>query len=306
MKSLITTKRRKPKTSFKKKFFTILGKKSNLRVATEDEFEEEDVPNKSMVRILAFFLFLTIFIIGGIGIRVSIAKSNLPMAVEPPSGLVSGEGTGATSANSGMTAVSLLGPKGGQQAEPVTQPMPETALTPLPEPISPQAPVSNPSTVALAPAGTEAAALPEMREGGALLIEEPSLGGADLVAPQPTMKDAPTAKGAPTHLVSSGDTWESIARDYARPVDMLKQANPNTVLRVGIRLNIPSPEGVITQAEVVGDEMSSDKVYVMKKGDNLTKIAKLHKTSVDKLMKLNNFTDKEVRKLQIGQKIMIP
>lgn len=48
---------------------------------------------------------------------------------------------------------------------------------------------------------------------------------------------------------------------------------------------------------------SSNNVYVVKKGDNLTKIAKAYGTTVAKLVKLNNIKDKN--KIIVGQKIKI-
>ena len=49
--------------------------------------------------------------------------------------------------------------------------------------------------------------------------------------------------------------------------------------------------------------MDSNEFYIVKAGDNLTKIAKLHKTSVEKLVKLNNIKNKNL--IVVGQKIKI-
>lgn len=43
--------------------------------------------------------------------------------------------------------------------------------------------------------------------------------------------------------------------------------------------------------------------YIVKSGDNLSKVAKLHKTSVDKLVLLNNIKDKNI--IRVGQKLKI-
>lgn len=48
-------------------------------------------------------------------------------------------------------------------------------------------------------------------------------------------------------------------------------------------------------------EKDCSNMYVVKKGDNLTKIAKLHNTSVDKLVNLNNIKNKNL--ISVGQKI---
>jgi|GEM_PF-2222936 len=76
----------------------------------------------------------------------------------------------------------------------------------------------------------------------------------------------------------------------------------------------PAPEGPIRRAVPVEPPPSAEasaepapaegEFYVVKKGDNLTTIARQHGTTVAELLKLNKIDDE--RKLQIGQKLILP
>ena len=46
--------------------------------------------------------------------------------------------------------------------------------------------------------------------------------------------------------------------------------------------------------------------YIVKRGDTLGKIASAHRVKLSALMKANNLTDKDAKKLRIGQKLTIP
>jgi LysM repeat protein len=82
-------------------------------------------------------------------------------------------------------------------------------------------------------------------------------------------------------------------------------------------LNLPSPSGAVARDESkssrspakstvkdVKTSSSSGKTYTVAKGDNPVTIAKKFKVSYDDLLALNHIEDP--RKLQIGQKLLIP
>jgi LysM repeat protein len=64
------------------------------------------------------------------------------------------------------------------------------------------------------------------------------------------------------------------------------------------------PSRLATKEEHATAPLSSGKIYIVKKGDNPTTIAKRFKVSYDDLMVLNHIDNP--RKLQIGQKLLIP
>ncbi len=61
-------------------------------------------------------------------------------------------------------------------------------------------------------------------------------------------------------------------------------------------------EPPIPRAEPVSP--AEGEIYIIKRGDNLTNIAKQHGTTVAEILKLNKIEDE--RKLQIGQKLILP
>lgn len=74
---------------------------------------------------------------------------------------------------------------------------------------------------------------------------------------------------------------------------------------------LPPEKPVVTKSapaprasHVTAAASASKKVYVVKKGDNLTKIAKAHKTTVSKILKVNPKLNPN--KIVVGQKITLP
>lgn len=104
--------------------------------------------------------------------------------------------------------------------------------------------------------------------------------------PAPT----PTAQG--TYVVKAGDTLSKIASKYGITYQELARinniANPNLIL-VGQVLKVPTNK--------------TETTYVVKAGDNLTKIAKQFNTSVDSLVAKNNIKNKNL--IYAGQVLKI-
>jgi membrane-bound lytic murein transglycosylase D len=95
-----------------------------------------------------------------------------------------------------------------------------------------------------------------------------------------------------THKVKSGDTLSQIAVKYGTRYKIIKQFNnlKSNSLKLNQRLLIP----------VDPDTFNKPKIYRVKKGDNLYKIAKKLKVSV-KQLKVNS----KNKYLKIGDKIIV-
>lgn len=103
----------------------------------------------------------------------------------------------------------------------------------------------------------------------------------------------PQASGGDTHVVRKGDTLWELARERGCTVEQVRKANRmrEGELRVGMRLTLPNCKPVPA------------KVYVVRKGDTLSKIAKRYRTSVDALRQHNRLDTDVIR---LGQRLTIP
>lgn len=121
----------------------------------------------------------------------------------------------------------------------------------------------------------------------------------------------PLATGEGTeHTVTKGDSFYTVAKKYNLSINAIKAANPgvdSTKLKIGQKLKIPAASATpALAAGYVNDTasaVSSGKVYTVKSGDNLTKIAKLNEVSVKSLRAANNLKTDQVK---VGQKLKIP
>lgn len=147
-------------------------------------------------------------------------------------------------------------------------------------------------------------------------------------APKPAA--TPLAKRE-TYTVIAGDTLRRIAVKFGTTVEALEKANNLTstsIIRTGQVLVVgTAPAGAVPNVEaqksapVISKEQKpvepppiaepkpestapSGKTYTVAKGDNPYNIAKKFNTTQDALMKANKIDDP--RKLQIGQKLVIP
>lgn len=159
-------------------------------------------------------------------------------------------------------------------------------------------------------------------------------------APEPAPAAAPVTEAASqTYTVVAGDTLRKIATKFKTSVEALEKANNITdasMIRTGQVLVVgkaaaaapvpvtsnptpsvvakPEPQQPVAAAPkpaapelkpVAKAEPSlSGQSYVVAKGDNPYSIAKKFQVTQDALMKANNIDDP--RKLQIGQKLVIP
>ncbi len=128
------------------------------------------------------------------------------------------------------------------------------------------------------------------------------------------VKPAETDKNISTYIVQRGDSLAKIAKKHKVSLSNLLKANEmtrSTIIRVGQKISIPAPEASteVTPAlaetpktESTNIETEELSVYVVKKGDYLSKIAKNNKTTVRQLMAINNLKNHNIR---IGQKLKI-
>ncbi len=107
-----------------------------------------------------------------------------------------------------------------------------------------------------------------------------------------------TPKNAATHTVRRGDSLTRIARYYGTSVVALKMAN-------GLRGDLIHPGQVLRLSwNGSGRGTEAAMTYNIRSGDTLARIARVFKVSVSALMRAN--PDVQARRLQIGQRIIIP
>lgn len=98
------------------------------------------------------------------------------------------------------------------------------------------------------------------------------------------------------HIVKKGETLSSIARKYGVSVHVLKEVNSltSTRIRPGLNLLIPSRRDIEYSRERI--------VHVVRKGENLYRIAMKYNTSVEKIKEWNNLKDNLISP---GKKLVI-
>ena len=107
-----------------------------------------------------------------------------------------------------------------------------------------------------------------------------------------------TPRDAATHTVRRGDSLTRIARYYGTSVTALKQAN-------GLRRDIIHPGQVLRiSGNGSGSGSGGAVTYNIRSGDTLARIARAFKVTLAALMRAN--PDVQARRLQIGQRIIIP
>jgi LysM repeat protein len=136
---------------------------------------------------------------------------------------------------------------------------------------------------------------------------QPQTAVAPPVATTPTPATAPTTAGA-DYVIASGDTFAAIAHRQHISVKALIEANPGVdarKLKVGQKIQLPASSAVAANSAAAPAEAgaSDGTVYVVKTGDTLGKIARLHGTSYKKLMALNDLKTTSIR---VGQKLKLP
>jgi LysM repeat protein len=128
------------------------------------------------------------------------------------------------------------------------------------------------------------------------------------------MGDPPPPATTIEHVIAKGETFSELAKKYGVSVKAIQQANPGVdpaKLKLGQKINIPpKPPGGASGPSSSGPGTSpgaaaepAGDVYVVQRGDTLTKIAAAKKVTVKALRAANNLRTDQIRP---GQKLKIP
>ena len=275
--------RAKPKRHFLKTF--VNGNlKQPRRLHSDTGLVMDRTSPTAVVRIIFGLIIVHLLVIGGVMMRGNIAKSNSGRAVAPTITPPPAETPAATAPETQpapVQPVAVATPEPAPQAQPVVQ---DTQVHITQEPVNMEA------------------VTPETAQPAAPVAVQP--------APEPAAPAVPTVEIK--HLIQSGDTWGRIAAQYHITEDVLKGANTQlaamTNLPGGTYLSVPVPAGSTEarQAEAARPAVQDTAQYhVVKRGENLGRIAKKYKISLPKLLKLNNMTNADARRLQVGQKLKV-
>ena len=123
-----------------------------------------------------------------------------------------------------------------------------------------------------------------------------------------------TTAGTTEYKVAKGDTFAKIAKDHKVTVAAMTKANPGVdsrKLKVGQVLQLPPPPSAASTTtpvlpgamEPVVAAASGQASYVVKPGDNLTRIAKKNGTTATALRAANSL---KTDQLHVGQKLKLP
>ena len=149
------------------------------------------------------------------------------------------------------------------------------------------------------------------------------------VPAQGSSGSAVSAKGGTTHVIKAGDTVGHLAKRYGVSTASIMQANnldeaKARRLRIGQKLVIPGASGVVKStgqssgsgkaAASAGSAavsstkggLNADGTYTVQSGDFPGKIARKLGVKESDLMKANNLTPESAKRLQIGQKLVVP
>lgn len=187
--------------------------------------------------------------------------------------------------------------------------VPAPADTPVPMETAAPAPMTPMVTETAAPAAQPATAAPV--ETFQPMTGVTSSGGVGSVA----------AAGSGTYTVKAGDTLGKIANAHGVSLSAMLKANNMDLksarrLRIGQKLVIPTSTRPVrknsarrngkTVRSSSAAAVAADGTYTVKAGDTLGGIARRLKVKTADLQKANNLSDVQVRRLQIGQKLVVP
>ena len=121
----------------------------------------------------------------------------------------------------------------------------------------------------------------------------------------------PTIAGTATdYTIEAGDTFALIHKKFNVSVKAIEAANPDvapTKLKVGNKLHIPAPTMAAASpaGTTVAGAVADDGTYTVKSGDNLSKIATSHGTTVKAIRALNPNVATTDR-IKVGDKLKLP
>ncbi len=256
------------------------------RVSTNIGMTVDSTNPNFIVRIIMGLIVVHILVIGGVMLRGNISKSDRGIAVAP---------------TITPPPAAPAQPAPAAPAQPVVNAQPAQAPA-LPAPAAQPAQADTQVHITQAPVNMEA--VTAVQETQAAPAVQP-------VAVQPAPA-APAPAGnvvIKPHLVKSGETWGRIAAQYGVTEDVLKGANTQmaslTNLPGGTYLNVPLPADAVPAPAAQPVEKAAARYHVVKRGENLGRIAKKYNIPLVKLLKLNNMTAADARRLQVGRKLKV-
>lgn len=114
------------------------------------------------------------------------------------------------------------------------------------------------------------------------------------------------------YIAKQGDNLYKIANKFGTTTKILMCLNNKKDQSVGImeKILVVDKDGTCTQSKnpftrINNETRTVTKVHVVEQGENLGKIAAKYNTTIDKLCKLNGFTDETKDKIQIDQEIVV-
>ncbi len=125
------------------------------------------------------------------------------------------------------------------------------------------------------------------------------------------------AKGG-EYIVKKGDTLGRIAQMHGVKLTDLMSVNNLTSknakrLRIGKKLIIPDGKTIkkvsaknTDSGKKTAVKLDADGFYVVKSGDTPERIARRNNVKLTELMKVNNLTSESARRMQVGDKLIIP
>ena len=201
---------------------------------------------------------------------------------------------------------------------------PMSDFTQQPRAVQPRPVVSEMTPSAPAAPSAPSAPVAQSKEPAALPVYKPMEGTASGKGIS-SVPVAATAGG--TYTVKAGDTVGKIANAHGVSLSAMLKANGLDLnsakkIRPGRKLTIPTGGKPVTSARSGKKEaaksgvtamkagsaaaVSADGTYTVKAGDSIPKIAKRLGVKASALQKANNLSDEATRRLQIGQKLVVP
>ncbi|MDX1951561.1 MAG: LysM peptidoglycan-binding domain-containing protein [Verrucomicrobiota bacterium] len=108
------------------------------------------------------------------------------------------------------------------------------------------------------------------------------------------------------YTVVKNDTLSRIAKLHRVTIGAITRANPNidpSRLKIGMKLQIPVSTASSTTTASDSSTSSNGKVYVVKAGDTLSRIAKTHGVTINAIRSANGM---KTTRVLVGQKLKIP
>ena len=144
--------------------------------------------------------------------------------------------------------------------------------------------------------------------GGTTPLPPPDTTPVTPPPPPPTPDNVAPPAGFSEHTIIKGETFGVLAKRYGVTTKAIEAANPGvnpTRLKIGQKVKIPPPKpagnGRATANGVIRE--TGEKIYTVKSGDNLLKIAKAHGVTAKQIRSHNGLPTDQIR---VGQKLKIP